>query len=216
MRMMNYDDFLRSDCFWSMGLRYIHLVRVSAEQVVAARNQTVATLSDCYVTEEEEAARIEHQREWSDTKLVEPLLYNFYHGIELLLKGFVLTGKEPRSKPDHKLTRLLESFVAVFPHETGLVDIFRSYLIPSRMPDLLTAFLKENESSVDRFFESLRYPFNRDLSKSYEHIVLKYKGREGVPFYEQLVSDTKAMTLYSVMLGKQLEEDCTYRGLSIP
>jgi hypothetical protein len=75
------------------------------------------------------------------------------------------------------------------------------------MPEMLIDFLEKNESSVDRFFESLRYPFDRSLSQSYKHIMLKYKGSEGLPFYEELVADIGTMAKCAVSLGRKLKED---------
>jgi hypothetical protein len=74
------------------------------------------------------------------------------------------------------------------------------------MPEMLIDFLEKNESSVDRFFESLRYPFDRSL-KSYKHIMLKYKGSEGLPFYEELAADIRTMAKCAVSLGRKLKED---------
>jgi len=120
-----------------------------------------------------------------------------------LLKGFVLSESGPN--PKHRLTHLLESFVAAYPSETELITLFQKYLIQSAMPEILIDFLKKNESSVDHFFESLRYPFNLNLSRNYKHTMLKYKGGEGLPFYEELVADIGTMDKCTVALGRKLE-----------
>jgi hypothetical protein len=187
-----------------MGLKYLHLVRVTVEQVVRMKNKTVATWWG-ELTPEEEAKQLDRQTKWSDARLVEPLLFNFYHGLELLLKGFTLWKSALNPRLDHRLTVLLASFMKKYPGEVDLIKVFHKYLVESTMPKMLRDFLEENESSVDRFYESLRYPFNRDMSQKYEHIMLKYKEREGLPFYEEMVTDIGVIAKCSVALGRKLE-----------
>lgn len=187
-----------------MGLKYLHLVRVTAEQIVSMKNKTVATWWG-ERTPEEEAKELDRQTKWSDARLVEPLLFNFYHGLELLLKGFTLYKSALNPKLDHRLTVLLASFMKEYPGEVDLITTFQKYLSERTMPKMLRDFLKKNESSVDRFYESLRYPFNRDMSQNYEHIVLKYKGRKGLPFYEEILTDIGVIEKCAVALGRKLE-----------
>jgi hypothetical protein len=189
-----------------MGLKYLHLVRVTAEQVVDAKNKTVATWWGDR-TPEEEASELDRQTKWSDARLIEPLLFNFYHGLELLLKGFVLWAAGMDTKLDHRMTRLLESFMAAFPNEHELTKVFQKYITRSAMTELLSEYLEQNGLSVDNFYESLRYPFDRKFAQNYEHLVLKYKGREGLPFYEQLVTDIGSLAKMAVSLGRKLEQD---------
>lgn len=199
---MKQDRYFRSLCFWSMGLRYLHLVRVTAEQVVDAKNKTVATYWDDR-TPEEEAIELDQQTKWSDARLIEPLLFNFYHGLELLLKGFVLWAVD--QKLNHFITRLFESFIATFPKEQDLIKVFQKYIVSSKMSELLSDYLQQNHLSVDQFYESLRYPFDLKFAQNYEHLVLKYKGRKGLPFYQELVTDIRSLTKLSVSLGRKVE-----------
>lgn len=133
-----------------MGLKYLHLVRVTAEQIVSMKNKTVATWWG-ERTPEEEAKELDRQTKWSDARLVEPLLFNFYHGLELLLKGFTLYKSALNPKLDHRLTVLLASFMKEYPGEVDLITTFQKYLSERTMPKMLRDFLKKNESSVDRF-----------------------------------------------------------------
>ncbi len=203
---MEKNSYFRSLRFWSMGLVYLHLVRVTAEQVVDAQNKTLSTWWGDH-TPEEEASELDRQTKWSDARLIEPLLFNFYHGLELLLKGFVLLSAGTSTKLDHRMTGLFESFVAAFPDEHELIELFQKYLTRSAMPAMLSDFLEQNDSSVDNFYQSLRYPFDRKFAKNYEHLVLKYKGGEGLPFYEKLVTDIRSLAQMAVALGRKIEED---------
>ena len=202
--MTNRDIFFRSLSFWSMGLKYFHLVRVTAEQVVGTKNRTEAAWWG-ERTREEEAKELDRQTKWSDARLVEPLLFNFYHGLELLLKGFALWRSGSNPKLDYRLTVLLDSFMKEYPGEVDLILAFQKYLAEPTMPEMLRDFLEKNESHVDRLYESLRYPSNRDMSQDYEHIMLKYKGRKGLPFYEELVTDIGVIAKCAVTLGREVE-----------
>jgi len=203
---MDQNRYFRSLCFWGMGLKYLHFVRVTAEQVVGARNKTVATWWGDR-SPEEEAAELDRQTKWSDARLIEPLLFNFYHGLELLLKGFALWVAGTNTKLDHRMTRLLKSFLEAFPDEHELTEVFQKYVTLPAMPALLRDFLEQNDLSVDKFYEALRYPFDRRFAHNYEHLVLKHKGREGLPFYEQLVKDIGTLARMAVALGRKLEKD---------
>ena len=202
---MNQNSYFRSLCFWSMGIKYLHLVRVNAEQVVDAKNRTVATWWGDR-TIEEEASELDRQTKWSDERLLEPLLFNFFHGLELLLKGFILSSAGTNQKLDHRISRLLKSFMIDFPNEHELIKVFKKYLTQSEMPELLSSYLIKNEISVDRFYESLRYPFDRKFNQNYKYIMIKYKGRKGLPFFEELITDIRSISRMAVSLGRNIEK----------
>jgi hypothetical protein len=66
--------------------------------------------------------------------------------------------------------------------------------------------LEQNCLSVDKFYESLRYPFDRKFSQNYEYLVLQYRGREGLPFYQELVTDIQSLRKLAVSLGRKIEK----------
>ncbi len=77
----------------------------------------------------------EEQTKWSDHNISLPLIYNFYHGLELLLKGFVLlknTNQNPRL--NHKIEQLLDDFKAYFSNEVELIALLEKYI--SRNPQI--------------------------------------------------------------------------------
>ncbi len=106
---------------------------------------------------------------------------------------------------DHLLTGLLDSFMKEYPGEVDLISAFQKYLSEPTMPEMLRDFLEKNEFHVDRLYESLRYPSSRDMSQNYEHIMLKYKGRKGLPFYEELVTDIGVIAKCAGALGRELQ-----------
>jgi hypothetical protein len=203
---MNRDKYYRSLTFWSLGLKYLHLTKVTAEQIVENRNQMVATWWG-KKTPEEEAAELDRQTKWSDSRLVEPLLFNLFHGLELVLKGFILFRQTESRKLDHGLTELLSSFRTLYPAERELAAVFGRYVDASAMPALLREFLRANSATVDSYYQLFRYPFNPKFTKEHDHFKLKYKGSRGLPFYRDLLTDLKGMPKIVVALGRSLEQD---------
>lgn len=202
---MSEDTYYMSFTFWSLGLKYLHLTRVTTEQVVENRNQMVATWWG-EKTPVEEAAELDRQTKWSDSRLVEPLLFNLFHGLELVLKGFVLFRQSESRKLDHALTKLLRSFRSLYPAEQELARIFARYIESVSMPALLRDFLDANAASVDTYYQLFRYPFDRKFTKEHDHFTLKYKGCKGLPFYQDLLVDLKGLPKIVVALGRRLEE----------
>ena len=203
--MDSSDHYYRSLCFWTMGQQYLHLSRVVAEQIVDARNQVVATFWGSK-SPDEEAEEFDRQTKWSDARLIEPLMFNFYHGLELTLKGFLLLARGPEATLNHRLANLLAAFTEDYPDETTLIRVFQKYLTVCMMPDILREFVEHNDLPVDRFFESFRYPYDKNLDQNFKHIMLKYKTRETLPFYEDLVEDIRTCLRLAVDLARRNEQ----------
>jgi hypothetical protein len=203
---MSQDTYYRPLTFWRLGLNYLHLTRVTTEQVVKNRNRIVAIWWGD-ITSEAEAAEADRQTKWSDANLVEPLLFNLFHGLELLLKGFVLFKQAEPPKLNHALTEWLMFFRCKYPTEEQLTAIFDRYIETAAMPELLRDFLAANSANVDSYYELFRYPCNRKFTKKYDHFKLKYKGRHGLPFYKDLLTDLNGLSKRAVDLGRRLEED---------
>ena len=164
-------------------------------------NKSIAVWKDEKTSVEQELYK---QTKWSDGHLIEPLLFNFYHGIELLLKGFVQLKQKTVQDPNHSLTKYLDSFTREYPTEISLIAKFDKYLISKNMPDILQNFFKENSLTPDHFHVMLRYPYDKkDPTKSYQHDMLKYKGHEGVMFFEGLVTDISDIMRMCVALSRQ-------------
>ena len=187
--------------FWTMGEKYWKLSLAVSARIARTGNEFFVT-SDKPIT----WRQYDTKTKWNDANMGIPLLFDFYHGIELMLKGFALLSPENSSKLDHGITQLYRNFKGYYPNQIKLIDLFSKYLDKSQMPDLLQDFLKHNRLSVDRFYESLRYPYNRNLSQEYQHSVLKYRGGEGSDFYRALNKDIEAMLKLVVALGRSLEK----------
>ena len=142
---------------------------------------------------------------WSDHKLIIPLLFNLYHGIELLVKGFLLVSSGQNVKPKHSIGRICRQFSQAYPDETELIAFVTKFTEEQRLPDLLSEFLKDNSLTLNDLYQAVRYPSDQDFQTLRKYIVLKYKGADGLPFFSELAEAIKGVRKAAVKLGRSLE-----------
>lgn len=182
--------------YWRIGLQYLHLVQAVSEQTSETGNQFVV-LSSAKLIEDEYIQRTR----WSDHALVIPLLFDFYHGIEVVLKGFLIAkGQTP--KRNHQLSMLLEKFNAQFP-SNNIVPIMEPYILDHKLTSPLKEFCQESKIGIDAYYEALKYPQSK-AGIIYEHTRLTYKGRKGVAFFGSLVKDIDLLRSTVVSLGRSV------------
>ncbi|GAU09754.1 hypothetical protein [Desulfoplanes formicivorans] len=70
--------------FWETGIQYINLTQSVSRKIVEKNNANFMISDEEFIGDDFfEATR------WSDYRLSIPLIFNLYHGLELLLKGFL-------------------------------------------------------------------------------------------------------------------------------
>lgn len=189
--------------FWTLSFQYLMLVENVAREIMSHANPLGLTKlqSEGPITEDElvEATR------WSDQSLVVPLLFNLYHGIELLVKGVLLVTPGVRVKPQHSIQRLCHEFSAAYPNEIELNAFLQKYTEESQLPPLLRDFLRDNALTFDELYQALRYPSEPDFVDLKRYVQLKYKGQQGVRFFQELNEEIKSIRPLVVRLGRSLE-----------
>jgi hypothetical protein len=195
-KSQNYDLGL---AFWTMAFYYLALVQAAASETIKQGNQWVVW-SDGLLDEEE----YENQTKWSDFNIIVPLLFNFYHGLELLLKGFVVLKAKAPLKLNHDIEALLTEFTQKYPDQHCLIHIFKKYIGKDVLAELLKQFFAENNCSTNKLYEVLRYPADIKLIRTFIHTCLKYQGEASIPFFEELQSDIDCIRRCSVKLGRSL------------
>lgn len=184
-----------------MGEKYLKLSEGICDQIISSRNRWMIVSREEISWEEYEI-----KTKWNDVNMAIPLLFNFYHGLELALKGFILFSEKAGSQLDHKITKLYRKFIAYYANQKELILLFGRYIDKAEMPELLGDFVTQNRLSVDKFYESLRYPYNKDLTNEYRHLVLKYRGRKGLQFYHDLREDIGGIIKLIVALSRSFEK----------
>ncbi|QIW16047.1 hypothetical protein A4G20_06720 [Pasteurellaceae bacterium RH1A] len=71
--------------FFDLGEKFLRLAKYSSEEIVN-NNNSYSVLSERLLTAQE----IDDATKWCDVNVSVPTLFNFYHGIELILKGAIV------------------------------------------------------------------------------------------------------------------------------
>lgn len=199
---MSQIDYGAGLAIWSVAEKYLNMVSVVATQIAANGNQTTVLSSRSLSTEE-----YDEQTKWSDTNLSLPLIFNFYHGLETIMKGF-LAAKNVEVGMQHKLSKLLEDVERAYPDEQ-LFKLMSNYIYVSNLSSPLKGFFEGNKITPDLFYQALKYADVKVNKKKIEisHLRLKYGGSGASNFYDQLATDTQEIRRLSVSLSRTLEPE---------
>jgi hypothetical protein len=198
------DKYNLAFSFWTAAVQYLNLAENVAQETVSQGNVWVMSRdfqSGPITTEEyKEGTR------WSDHRIIIPLLFNLLHGIEILVKGFILVDPNDSIQKDHKICALCERFKQKYPDESELIGFFNKYTTEERMPQLLRQFLEDNTLEVERLYQALRYP-SPDFQICCKYSSLSFQGEEGTPFFSDLSVDINSARRAAVRLGRSLEPE---------
>lgn len=187
--------------YGTIALHFLRLTEGACRELVAAENAHFV-LSDVPIDQAayDDDAYDEATR-WSDHSIGVAVLFNFYHGVELLLKGFMRTSSGSKSGA-HKLSQLLRAFE----QSQGQVDLGSTLARRIRAIDPtcpMGEFLAKNAIGIDEWYEALKYPESL-RGKVYTHRPLKYGDEATVPFWQALGEDAKRLRLQAVELSRKL------------
>lgn len=187
--------------FLTFSNQYLTLVENVARETVSQGNSWLI-ISD-FVLEKDE---YEKKTRWSDFSIIIPLLFNLLHGIELLIKGFILIDPvENKVKKEHNIHSLCDRFKAKYPEQKILNCFFNKYTNRNFMPELLQRFLADNKLDAEKIYQELRYP-SPDNLKIHDYSSLKYNDKKGVLFFKDLADDIDSVLRESVKMYYRLEK----------
>lgn len=193
--------------YWTIGLQYLHLVEAVISETVAQRNVHIVVSDSEYSWDQ-----YEKNTKWSDHRLIVPVLFDFYHGVEVILKGFLVAVGKP-AKTNHKLSLLTSEFEDCFPGYM-LGAIARKYIAQDQLPELLTSFCKTSGITIDDYYQALKYP-QSTCGSVYKHYPLKYKGEDSVPFFQELAKDIAEAVRQTVALGRFICPSVSRRSIEV-
>ena len=186
--------------YLKLSIQYLHLVESVLSEIIKQGNKQVI-ISDYQISSEE----FSEKTKWSDYNLIEPLIFNFYHGIELLLKG-ILISKNIKVKTDHKIENLFNDVVEFRNEFSELYNVLKNYVGPNKFLIVpLKIFCNENKITISRYYEVLRYPEDKDASVLFNADQLKRMGDFGVEFFEQLKNHIHILRIESVKYHQSLK-----------
>lgn len=173
----------KSLAFWTLGVQFLNLAREGCGEIEKARNPFVVISRSPMSTEQ-----IDQATRWSDTSVGTPLLFNYFHGIELILKGFL--AAKGCSVRTHKLSELLTSVEKLYPC-SKLGQLVKSVLENAEESPFKT-FLSNNKLSIDSWFEALKYP-ETTQGVSVSHTDLKYGGKNAATFWSGIKTSCESL-----------------------
>jgi hypothetical protein len=137
----------------TLGYNFLQLTINSIDEMEKQGNHHTI-ISDGNSSEQESWANYEEKTKWNDNNIAIPVLFNFYHGVELVLKGLYLICGSNELKHSHKLREHIKSLsLCSNPPDDILIAFF---------DDLLkydpNGFFKENKSNSNQFHILFRYP----------------------------------------------------------
>ena len=194
------DDLALS--FLTFSNQYLTLVENVARETVSQGNSWVI-ISD-FVLEKGEYEKKTH---WSDFSIIIPLLFNLFHGMELLLKGFILIDPlEDKKTKEHNIQSLCDCFKRKYPDQLILNSFFSKYTKRSLMPEILQQFLADNKLHIEKIYQELRYPSPPGNLTIRDYSSLKYRDKNGVLFFKDLADDIHLVLWESVKMYYCLEK----------
>lgn len=186
----------RAISFWKIGEQFLRLSNVAAKNLVANNNP--------YLTLTDSIEESEQEMEWSDHNIAIPLLFNFYHGIELMLKGF-LAFNEVQCR-NHKFSNLIRDFERDL-GSNDFLDLVKKHTIKLNKKSFISDFNTENSINIDDWYQSLKYPeMNND--RTIFHSRLQFNGQHALEFWQEIANDS----LELIRLSRKFHLDETYKS----
>jgi hypothetical protein len=169
-----------------LAYQFFNLTREAINEMVKQGNYTM-NISDPQPDEEQSWKTYEEQTRWNDFNIGVPILFNFYHGLELFMKGLLQELGNEEKMTSHKLTDLesrLKNKTLGIPE--SMLDILNLHL-SNRSP--FHEFFVTNNLGIDNFYELLKYP---ESKKGQEFFFWDIRGQEqqGLKKFEEIKKAT--------------------------
>lgn len=194
------EKFNLAEHFLTLSQAYFFLVRNVLEENIKQGNLHLVTL-DKEISEKE----YDEMTKWSDFNIF-PILFNFYHGLELLMKGFLILTDDYKLKIDHDLEKALDDFISYYQSQNEIIQVLTKYLRSDSMPTLLSEWLHENRISISELYQFLRYPSDKKFKKEIDYSKLTYQEEKGKNLATDIVNDIKLLWPRFVKIYKNLEQ----------
>jgi hypothetical protein len=183
---MNEGDFI------GLGYQYHRLVKNSIEEMIKSDNKNM-TILKCEGKSVDEVWEVHEEiTKWNDFNIAVPLLFNFYHGLELLLKGIVIRLNPEHLKKTHKISELYRIINEFYPKPEKFLTIVEKHL--SERSSFQSVF-SSNNSNIDNYYLIFRYPENIN-GEGYCHNFVRGKGNNGKERFSELMDDIDNLKCY--------------------
>lgn len=166
-----------------MAYNYFKLVQNCIGEMEAQGNKTLI-ISKAEDVVDDGWAEYETKTRWNDMNIGIPVLFSFFHGVELMLKGLILNcgGELPTNRRNHGLTSLLTYLKDLegTPSQ-GVLSALESCLRDNSFQSFFTA----NNKSADHFYELLKYPESKN-GDSFDFRNVRGREEEGLLDFQKV------------------------------
>jgi hypothetical protein len=177
----------------SMSEKYLRTARELSGMIVRSKNRSISLTRKPL-----SPAESDRRTRRSDTNIGAPLLFNFYHALELTIKGHAL-GQGQSKITGHKLSALLSKLQSN-PDIDPLIAELRKW-IPPPATSPIGKFLTVNTITIDDWYQALKYS-SLTTGTPINHFNLKYGGANTLAFWQSLNKSCTALLMYSVSAAR--------------
>lgn len=152
MSEKNFNHKQEALSFFTMAHNFLTLVRLAVLEILEYDNNT-NVLKD---TNGE-------SNNWEAMTVSTPILFNFYHGLELAIKGYlVLQANNKTSVRGHWFTHLIKEYKMAYPkeHDT-FISLVQENTINLPEQSIMGKFLSKNKIGIDSWYSALKYPYEK-------------------------------------------------------
>lgn len=165
----------------SIGYNFLKLSSNSIDELIEQGNKTSIYL-DGDTSDSEANLVFEEKTKWNSLNIGIPILFTFFHGIELILKGLIIHCGGQLNNKTHKLSELLIKLKNC-PNcpSTSLINHFETILNNNGLED----FFEANNKNVDSFYILFKYPeMNNGESISFQKV--REKNTSGIVKFDMI------------------------------
>jgi HEPN domain-containing protein len=168
----------------TLGYNFLQLTINAIDEMEKQGNHYII-LSAGTSSEKETWDNYHEKTRWNDNNIALPVLFNFYHGIELILKGLTIQCGSYFERT-HILSELLNNLSkSKKPPQNDLIVLLEEIL--DFDPN---GFYSKNKTSSDKAYLLFRYPevYNDEDKKKYQVLsnLIKAKGEIGLVTFKEI------------------------------
>ncbi|WP_298306233.1 hypothetical protein [Flavobacterium sp.] len=169
---------------------YFQLTRNCLEELIKSGNSNyLRTNFDENISKEDSDFALKEKTKWSDYNVIQPILFNFYHSLELLMKGIIVLKNGKNSDKSHNLEKLFFKVSKIGINSPILLEKLEKYCLNEKgNNNPISKFLKTNDEKPSNYIHYLKYPFNLD-NKIFKYNDLRNLKQDGIEMAKEIMLD---------------------------
>lgn len=178
--------------FLSLGFKFLRLTEnVLTETIKQGNKHMIVQSGKSHATTPAEYNWEEYfdNTKWSDFSILVPILFNYYHGLELVMKGVISCTEE--IEPKHGLTDLLTRVTNIANVPQEMKNLLLAHIDDAKINNAISDLLRKNNLSINELYVLLRYPIDKKQAVQFNYLDLHYQEDRLLPYFIQLVEDSK-------------------------